>query len=404
MATNRGSRMPSTLRDWQQALYIPLTILAWLVLVVIAIWLLSHITKTILTLVLSAIVAFALRPLVVFFGRFMPRGWAIAVAYLVGFTIILGLLSFIIVTAADQVTALATDLPKYFKPNSIQEKRLLTILQHFGVSKANYQSTVHNAISHVQDLGKVVASQSVGIISSVLGTIVDVILVLILSVYLTIDGERLAQWLRRQTPLAQRRNTTLLFAIVNQVVGGYIRGTLTLAALVGTLVGVGTFIIGVHKYAVLLGVIAFFMEFVPVLGVLVSGAISVVLALLVGGWVRAVIVLGYFVFVHIVEGDVVGPRIMGKAVGIHPATALVALVAGTEIFGIWGALFAAPLAGLLQAIGTAAWQEYHGAHPDEILQTVVEKQEVQAKVEAQQNLQREREAEKGGPGGSTAAR
>jgi predicted PurR-regulated permease PerM len=80
------------------------------------------------------------------------------------------------------------------------------------------------------------------------------------------------------------------------------------------------------------------MEFIPVIGVLVSGSVCVVIALFTG-WVTALIVLGYFAFVHVIEGEVVGPRIMAKAVGIHPATAIVALVAGTELFGIWGALF-----------------------------------------------------------------
>src|SRR5207248_10162789 len=79
------------------------------------------------------------------------------------------------------------------------------------------------------------------------------------------------------------------------------------------------------------------------------------------------IVLAYFVIVHVIEGDVVGPRIMGRAVGIHPATGLVALVAGTEVFGVWGALFAAPLAGLLQAIIVVAWVEFRGGGPQEVL-------------------------------------
>jgi predicted PurR-regulated permease PerM len=83
-------------------------------------------------------------------------------------------------------------------------------------------------------------------------------------------------------------------------------------------------------------------------------------------------VLGYFVIVHIIEGDVVGPRIMGRAVGIHPATGLIALVAGTEVFGIWGALFAAPLAGLLQSVALAAWVEFRGGQPQEMLKVVAE--------------------------------
>src|SRR5205085_540980 len=136
----------------------------------------------------------------------------------------------------------------------------------------------------------------------------------------------------------------------------YIRGQLTLALLIGALVGVGMYILHV-PYAVLLGILAFFMEFIPVIGVLISGAVRIALALF-QGWITAVLVLAYFVFVHIVEGDVVGPRIIGRAVGIHPATALIALVAGTELFGVWGALLGAPIAGLVQAIATAAWREF----------------------------------------------
>jgi len=88
--------------------------------------------------------------------------------------------------------------------------------------------------------------------------------------------------------------------------------------------------------------------------------------------VLALIVLAYFVVVHVIEGDVVGPRVMGKAVGIHPATALVALVAGSELFGIWGALFGAPLAGLLQAVGTSIWRELRGKNPQTVLHAVAE--------------------------------
>ena len=101
-------------------------------------------------------------------------------------------------------------------------------------------------------------------------------------------------------------------------------------------------------YAVLLGVMAFVLEFIPVLGTLTSGAICVLIALS-QGWLIALGVLIYFILVHIFEGDVVGPRIVGKAVGLHPAVSLVALIAGAELFGVWGAVLAAPLAGLIQA-------------------------------------------------------
>jgi predicted PurR-regulated permease PerM len=104
------------------------------------------------------------------------------------------------------------------------------------------------------------------------------------------------------------------------------------------------------------------MEFVPILGVLISGAVCVALALF-QGWVLALLVVGYFVVVHVIEGDLVGPRVMGRAVGIHPAVALLALVAGTDLLGFWGALFGAPIAGVLQAIVVAAWKEVRRSEP-----------------------------------------
>ena len=83
------------------------------------------------------------------------------------------------------------------------------------------------------------------------------------------------------------------------------------------------------------------------------------------GWLIAVLVLGYFIIVHIIEGDVVGPRIVGKAVGLHPVVSIVALITGAELFGLWGALFASPLAGILQALLIEIWVQWRKGHPDQ---------------------------------------
>ena len=90
-----------------------------------------------------------------------------------------------------------------------------------------------------------------------------------------------------------------------------------------------------------------------------------VLIALSEGWLVAVGVLIYFIVVHVFEGDIVGPRILGKAVGLHPALSLVALIAGAELFGIWGAVLAAPLAGLIQALLIAIWQNWRETHPEQ---------------------------------------
>ncbi len=351
--------------SWQRALYLPLIILAWLAVLVVGGWLLAHVTKTILVLLLSGIVAFALTPLVNILDRWMARPLAIALAYILGFAVLIGLGALLIDTAANQITTLADNLPKYQQQLKRFEPQLITTLKPFGVTKAKLDNGQAQLITRLQNIGATAASQSVGIVSGIVNTLIDMILILILSVYLTANGPKISQRLRRETPGAQRWRTTLMIAIVNQVVGGYIRGTLTMALLIGVLVGAGMLVLHV-PYAILLGVLAFFMEFIPIIGVLVSGTICVVIALF-QGWVLAIIVLIYFGVVHVIEGEVVGPRVMGKAVGIHPATALIGLVAGTELFGLWGALFAAPLAGLIQASGTAIWREVRGADPTSVV-------------------------------------
>jgi len=380
MATTRNNResAKASADSWQHALYIPLTILAWLAVAVVAGWLLGHVAKTVLTLVLSGVVAFALTPLVSMLTRWLPRILSITIAYILGFALVFGLLSLLIFTAASQVTDLARTLPDKAHQIKHLEPQIVRVLGPVGVTKKKFNSAQQRITGQLQNIGEATARDSISIVSTVLGTIIDIILVLILSIYLTANGARIGVRLRQEAPNAQRRHIVLLIDIVNQVVGGYIRGQLLLALLIGTLVGVGMAILKV-PYPVLLGVLAFFMEFIPVIGVLVSGSVCVVIALF-QGWITALIVLGYFVFVHVVEGEVVGPRIMARAVGIHPATAIVALVAGTELFGIWGALFGAPLAGLVQAIGTAAWKEFRGGDPRAVLNAVAKEGDREAGV------------------------
>lgn len=354
----------------RRTLYVPLIILAWAAVILTAGWLVEHVVKTFLMLVLSAVVAFALTPLVSILSRWMPRILGIAVGYILGFAVVLGLGALLVITAAAQVTHLVHSLPQYAHQAQNLEPQIVRLLGPFGVTHAKFQHAQQQGIAYAQGVGTTLAKGSLSIVAGIVGGVIDIVLVLILSVYLTANGPKIANWLRKETPGQQRWRADLLIGIFNKVVGGYIRGMLAMSTLIGTLVGVGMWVLHV-PYPALLGLLAFFMAFVPVIGTLISGAVCILLALFVG-WLTALLVLAYFVIVHIIEGDVVGPRVMGKAVGIHPATGLIGLLIGTELFGVWGALFAAPLAGLLQAFATAAWLEIKGGAPQEVLQAMVE--------------------------------
>jgi predicted PurR-regulated permease PerM len=205
------------------------------------------------------------------------------------------------------------------------------------------------------------------IITGVADAVIGIIVIIVLSVYFSAHGPHVRRWIRQSAPLSQRDRVNYFLDTLDHVVGGYIRGQVTLSAIVGLLVGFGMFVLFHLPFAVLLGLLAFVLEFVPFLGVIISGAACVLVAL-TQGVVVALLVLGYFVIIHLIEAEIVGPRIVGRAIGLHPAVSLIALIADAELFGIWGVLFANPIAGVIQSLVQTYWYEYRRTHPKEFPQ------------------------------------
>lgn len=344
---------------WTRRRDIPLAILAWAAVVIVAFTLASYLVQTILLLVIAALLAYAFAPLVTLFARVMPRVVAILLVYLVVFTSMGFLLYLVIQSALEQIQALTRALQTLVtSPSPGQLTPLEQVLAPLGISSSQINSAQQQLLTQMEGL----AGSIVPLLTGVASAALDVLLVIILSIYLLVDGSKIVDWFRYGLPRSQRGRVHYSLTTMQRIVGGYIRGQLIMSTLIGVLVGVGMLIIGV-PYALLLGVLAFLLEFIPTLGTLTSGAICVLVALS-RGWVVALIVLAYFIVVHIFEGDVVGPRIVGKAVGLHPIVSMIALVAGSELFGVWGALFASPVAGILQAIIVTIWTEWRSAHPE----------------------------------------
>ncbi|GCE05333.1 AI-2E family transporter [Dictyobacter aurantiacus] len=342
---------------WARRLYIPLAILAWIALAAVILWGASHIARALLLLIIAAILAYAIAPAARMLERFMPRFAAIAIVYLIVLGAISTFIYFAIATTIHQAGSLSRELMDLLSPRQGRTTPLEQALIHYGISPDQIAQARHQLITSIGDFSK----QALPLLQSILDFAIDIIIVAVLSIYLLIDGSRVARWARNNTPTATR--ASFFLDTLQHVVGGYIRGQVTLAALIGLLVWIGMLIFHV-PYSVLLGVLAFAMAFVPVLGTLVSGAVCVLIALTQSIWIAAG-VLAYFVIIHVIEGELVGPRIVGKAIGLHPVVSLFALIAGGELFGIWGALFASPLAGIIQALIITFWTEWRQSHPEQ---------------------------------------
>lgn len=342
---------------WARRRDIPIAILAWTAVAYVAFMGAGHIVRTILLLIIASLLAYALAPGVKALERIMPRFLAILIMYLVVLSVVSFLLYYIVRISIEQVRLLTVTIQRMLTPGGVNQfSPVEETLHSIGITQI--QITAFRAQLTNQLEG--VAGSALPLVTGLFDVILDIVLVAVLSIYLLIDGARAVSWFRHNTPRMIPADDVL--ETVQRIVGGYIRGQLLLAVIVGVLVGFGMTLFHV-PYAVLLGVLAFFLEFIPILGTLVSGAICTIIAL-TQGWLIAGGVLIYFVVVHVIEGDIIGPRIVGKAVGLHPVISIAALIAGSELFGVWGALFASPVAGVLQTLVIALWTNWRASHPE----------------------------------------
>jgi predicted PurR-regulated permease PerM len=170
---------------------------------------------------------------------------------------------------------------------------------------------------------------------------VNVLLVIVFSIYLTSQGRELVATARKLFP-AQQRIFDFTMLAVGAAVAAYVRAQLLMSLLMGLYTGITLTLLGVH-YAAALGVAVFFLEMLPLIGPPIGFLLAIVVALTqslqLGIEATVVSIVG-----HAIDAYIVGPRISGKVARIHPLAAMGALLIGAELAGILGVLLAIPVA------------------------------------------------------------
>jgi predicted PurR-regulated permease PerM len=338
-----------------------LTVLAVLAIAGVALFALGLIAGAAVLLLLSALLAYLIFPLAQWLGRRLPRALAIVLAYLL-VTIALAVVVFIMVSSLlQQSITLVHSIQFLLSPaGKRQLQPVIDWLGKVGVTKDQVLQFENQLLQAVQGALSVLLP----LLVAFFGNIINLALLVTLSVYFVIDGPRMIRWLRFKTPLSQRDDINFLLRALDESLGGYFRGSLLLA-LIGAL-GTGAGLALLHvQYAALLGLLFFFLYFVPMVGSYVIEALCI-LAALPQGWVVMLIVAVYMSLLQgIVLGQILSPRVFSKTVGVHPIVALFALVAGAELFGLLGGFLSVPVAGVLQQLIVALWHRWKDEHPDQ---------------------------------------
>jgi predicted PurR-regulated permease PerM len=355
---------PTTRDVWTRRLVYLRILLITVILVGILFWLSSKVITVLLILLVASLLAYAVVPVIDLLHRFMPRVLAMLLVYLVAIGVFAGLAYLTLKTLIPQLNALTQSITTDVTPGSNgQESPLNQMLQSIGFTQSQINAAAKQLQSNLSTIVADIAKGLEPLIGSLISAGFNILITVVVSVYLLIDGYRFGNWLISSSPLSQRGWVSSVLVILQRVVGGYIRGQIILSACIGVLQGVGMAIIGV-PFAPLIGILAFFLEFIPMIGTIVTGFIAVVIAL-TQSWTLALVTLVYTILIDMLEGYVLSPRILARAVEIRPVVTLLAMIAGSQLFGIWGAVFAAPTAGLIQALVGAYWQYYQKTHTEE---------------------------------------
>jgi predicted PurR-regulated permease PerM len=194
-------------------------------------------------------------------------------------------------------------------------------------------------------VGSTVIGQSLSIVSGIAAVLINLVLILILSFYMTLDGPRLAARLLEMLPAAWRADTSTFFAIVNRTFGAFLRAQLVQALFYGLATAVLMVALGLSDIA-LASVLAAIMVLIPLIGGIFAIIPPLVITLIENPDRFLLMLLGLIVLQQILF-NMIMPRLMGKIVGLHPLLVFAAILVGAALAGAWGILFGVPIAGVI---------------------------------------------------------
>ena len=324
-------------------------------LVAFGLWLLYRLQSLVLLLTLAAVFAYIVAPLVRLAQRpvrlagrrrQLPRGLAIAVVYLVLGTCAIVGGALLLPIASEQAHDMIARAPSYAQSIAAWEH---------GWSREYERLRIPVTLRHSIDESMTAMGQAAfestraTLVALVVAVLPWMILTPVLSFFLLKDATALRRLVLMALPHRVRLRGHQLFEEANATLAAYIRAQLIACLLVGTVCGAGFAALGV-PYAVLLGVLAGALEFIPLVGpLLVALAAAIVGAL--HAPILAVWALTFLGLVRIVQDYVIFPRLMRRGVRLHPLAVIVAVLAGAALAGVVGMFLAVPVAAVASVFG-----------------------------------------------------
>ncbi|MCX5145705.1 MULTISPECIES: AI-2E family transporter [unclassified Streptomyces] len=312
----------------------------WVVMKVI-----SEVRLVVLAFAAALLVTALLQPFVVRLRRLgLPRGLATAVTAILGFVVI-GLVGWFVVW---QVMENLDDLSARVR-DGINELKLWALDSPFHVTEKQINDIAKNLSETIGTNTEQITSAGLQGVTVLVEVLTGILLAMFSTLFLLYDGKRIWTWVQGLVPAAARPGVAGAGPRAWRTLTAYVRGTVLVALIDAIFIGLGIYFLKVPM-AVPLAVFIFLFAFIPLVGAVVSGALAVVVALVTQGPWTALMVLLVVLAVQQIEGHVLQPFILGRAVRVHPLAVVLSVAAGGMIAGIGGAVVAVPLVAVTNTV------------------------------------------------------
>lgn len=322
----------------------------YLLLAIILIWVLLQISSIIISLIVAGIFAIALNPVVTSLERRLKirRGFAVAIVVLAIVISFLLIVALVLPTLITQAKTLSSTWPTY-----------RTRIHEYAYQQPYTKYIYEKGAEIVRDNTARVSSNVTTISISVAGGIFSFLTFFIFLIYMLASGRRFATVLSEMLPKKQwRLQFVKIMNDISNKLGWWLRGQAILCLIIFIASYIGLSLIGV-EFALTLALIAGVMEAVPMIGAYIGALPAVVVALLTGSPLQAVIVAAFFLVLQQLEGNIIVPQVMNKAVGVHPMLILLAAMIGGTLLGFVGVLIAVPITAAASVIIGSLYQYYN---------------------------------------------
>lgn len=326
-----------------------------ILLIIMAAALFYYSAAVLLQLFIAFALAYILNPAVQLLERRgVKRLYGILVVFLLTITLLGGFAAFLVVSISGEFSNMQLNLPAYVQ--HLYEIAPAPVKEYLGVETPDKLALrlgelLQQARAAAPGLLKPLLAFLQKALTSTLGVLLALLGYLIIPVYLfylLYDLPALKTFIESYIPERFLPAYTQKLAEVDAVLSGFVRGQLSVCAILAILYSAGLYFIGIDL-AIVIGILAGVTFIIPYVGTILGICLAVVMALLkFNDILHPLLCVGWFSFVQLLEGTIITPKIVGDTVGLHPLVAIVALLIGGQLFGIAGMLLAVPATAVLQ--------------------------------------------------------